>query len=253
MVSSLLEKVYFYIKNLNNKYIILGNLYNTAVKWINSFAWKKGVRCNICEWQGYKFYAMISYRSIRFNAVCPQCFSKERHRRLILYLEDNAILRSGLSCLDIGPVRSFKKYLESKGCFYFSIDIHSPLAMSKMDITHLGIQSDGFELIICYHVLEHVKNDLIAIREIYRVLKPGGKCLIQVPLDKNRLDTTEYREPDEKDCDHVRSYGRDVTTRISNEGFIVNEVDKTFGDEKKINEFALNETDGTFFICQKRI
>ena len=251
MLPSLFKKTGFYIRNLTNKYIIFGNLYNTVVKGLNAISRKKSVRCNICGWEGYRFYAMIGYYSIRYNAVCPHCFSKERNRSFIFYLEEQSIIKSGLSCLDIGPVKSFRDYLEGKGCFYFSIDICFPSAMSKMDITNLGIKSSRFDLIICYHVLEHVVNDMVALREMYRVLKPGGKCFIQVPLNRDMLETMEYGKSDFKECDHVRSYGRDVIERIAHEGFVVQEVAFTIHDKRKVKECTLGEVDELIFIGQK--
>jgi len=247
----LLRKTGFYIRNVTNKYIILGNLHNTAVKGLNAILRKRSIRCNICGWEGYKFYAMIGYHSIRYNAVCPHCFSKERHRSFIFYLEEQGIIKSGLRCLDIGPVKSFRGYMEGKGCFYFSIDICSSAAMSKMDITNLGIKSSRFDLIICYHVLEHVMNDEVALREMYRVLKPEGKCFIQVPFNRDTLETMEYGKSDAKECDHVRSYGRDVPERIAQEGFVVQEVAFTIDDSRKVKEYALGKTDEFLFIGHK--
>lgn len=251
MVPSQLRKTVFYIRNLTNKYIIFGNLYNTAVRGFNAISHKRFVRCNICGWEGYRFYAMIGYHSIRYNAVCPHCFSKERHRSFIFYLEEHGIIKSGLRCLDIGPVKSFRDYLEGKGCFYFSIDICFPSAMSKMDITNLGIKSNWFDLVICYHVLEHVMNDMQALREMYRVLKPGGKCFIQVPLNKDALETMEYGKANAKECDHVRSYGEDVVERIAHEGFVVQEVAFTIDDSRKVKEYALGNVDESLFIGNK--
>lgn len=246
-----LRKIGFYIKNLNNKHIILGNLYNTWLRCVNVFANKRLVRCNLCGWEGYEFYAMIGYHSIRYNAVCPHCFAKERHRSLILYLEENNVTRMGLRCLDIGPVKSFRNYIEGKGCFYLSVDICSSFAMSAMDVTCLGIKNNKFDLIFCYHVLEHVENDIMALRELCRVLKPEGKCFIQVPLNRRVLETVEYGEPDAEDCEHVRCYGRDITARIADGGFKVKEVKVTFNDKNKLRKFALDETKEPLFICQK--
>ena len=39
-----------------------------------------------------------------------------------------------------------------------------------------------YDFILCNHVLEHVENDLKALREIKRILKKGGKGIVQVPF-----------------------------------------------------------------------
>jgi len=250
---SLLRKIGYYLKNINNKNIILGNLYNTGLKYINAYMCKGSVKCNICNWEGYKFFAMIGHYSIRYNAVCPRCFSKERHRRLAFYLEQYNYVERHTRCLDIGPAEGFRNYMESKGYVYFSIDIASAHAMAKMDVTELGIRSDAFELVICYHVLEHVENDVRALREIHRVLKSGGKCFIQVPLKEGAAHTIEYEQPDIKDCGHVRQYGRDIIPKINNEGFEVHEMHFTISDTHQIKEYALGGMSEYFFVCQKNL
>jgi len=251
VLTSLVRKTAFYFLNFTNKYIILGNFYNTVVRGVNALSDKKAVKCNICGWEGYKFYAMIGYHSIRFNAVCPHCFSKERHRSFIFYLEESGVIKNGVCCLDIGPVKSFRDYLGGKGCLYFSIDICSLDAMSKMDVTRLGIKSGSFDLIICYHVLEHVKDDVMAMREMHRVLKPTGRCFIQVPLHRDIVETIEYEHSDARDCDHVRRYGMGIRERIAGEGFKVHEVTVRFDDESRVKECALDNTGEHLFVCHK--
>lgn len=69
---------------------------------------------------------------------------------------------------------------------YVSADIESPLAMVKMDIMEIPCKDDLFDVILCYHVLEHVADDRRAMGELLRVLKPGGWAILQVPIDRTR-------------------------------------------------------------------
>lgn len=64
-----------------------------------------------------------------------------------------------------------------------------------MDITRLAFSEDIFDFIVCSHVLEHVSDDLVAMREMLRVMKTGGICIIQVPLQNDLLETVEYATP----------------------------------------------------------
>lgn len=50
------------------------------------------------------------------------------------------------------------------------------------DIHALPLADNSVDAIICIAVLEHVEDPLLALREIHRVLKPGGYCFLYVPF-----------------------------------------------------------------------
>ncbi len=101
--------------------------------------------------------------------------------------------------------------------------------MVQADITLLPFQSSCFDVIICLHVLEHVSNDTEAMIELFRILKPGGWAIVQVPIDKSRNITFEdpdITSPDDRarafgQYDHVRLYGLDYRRKLANAGFPV--------------------------------
>ncbi|MEG3066539.1 methyltransferase domain-containing protein [Acetomicrobium sp.] len=90
-----------------------------------------------------------------------------------------------------------------------------------------AVSSNQFDCIICYHVLEHIPDDQMAMKEIFRVLKPGGWAILQVPIlrDKTFEDpsviTPEDRERVFGQRDHVRIYGLDYKDRLEQAGFSV--------------------------------
>ena len=47
--------------------------------------------------------------------------------------------------------------------------------MEKGDITAMHYAAESCDYFLCFHVLEHVPDDIAAIREIFRVLRPGGQ------------------------------------------------------------------------------
>lgn len=50
------------------------------------------------------------------------------------------------------------------------------------DVQNLPLEDESLDAVICKAVLEHVPRPRKAVREIYRVLKNGGKCLVYVPF-----------------------------------------------------------------------
>ena len=106
--------------------------------------------------------------------------------------------------------------------------MHSPLADLQADICNLPFSDQQFDWVVCNHVLEHIPNDKIAMQEIYRVLKPGGTAILQVPLrlDQNTFEDDRITDPKERaqvfgQYDHVRIYGKDYQERLEQVGFQV--------------------------------
>lgn len=106
-----------------------------------------------------------------------------RHRALVLLLRDELRLpERDFSMLHVGPARAVRRWLESKpNLSYLATDLSSPLADVLADVTDPPMEGESFDLVLCIHVLEHVPDDRAAIREIHRVLKPGGVAVLQVP------------------------------------------------------------------------
>lgn len=118
---------------------------------------------------------------------------------------------------------------------YTTTDLNSPLADVKADICNLPFADNSFDSILCNHVLEHIPDDQKAMQEIFRILKPGGMAILQIPLDMNRAKTFEddsITDPKKRaeifgQYDHVRVYGRDYFNKLRDVGFDVKEVDYT--------------------------
>jgi SAM-dependent methyltransferase len=131
--------------------------------------------------------------------------------------------------LNIGPSRTIIKWLQGNGFDVTTVDIAPNLAQIRMDITRSGFGDSVFDLILCSHVLEHIKDDSQAIRELSRILKQRGICIIQVPLHPDLVNTVEYPGPKEEEFGHVRTYGQDFVSRLDNKGFdIINTEHELF-------------------------
>ncbi len=114
----------------------------------------------------------------------------------------------------------------------YHIDLYSPIADVKADICNLPFEDNNFDVILCNHVLEHIPDDKKAMQELFRVLKPGGWGIFQIPQDINRKNTFEdnsITDPKERakifgQYDHVRIYGLDYFEKLRSVGFEVEEV-----------------------------
>jgi SAM-dependent methyltransferase len=199
-----------------------------GLKVLGIFYSGNGVQCPICEKEYRKFlpYGRITARE---NALCPGCQSLERHRLIWLFLQQQTdFFKSPKQVLHIAPEDCFiSRFEKLHGDGYITADIESPWAKVKMDIHQIPFEDNHFDVVLCNHVLEHVRDDIQALSEIRRVLKPGGFAILQVPFfaplhdktfEDNSITDKRERERIFGQDDHVRKYGKDYTERIAASG-----------------------------------
>ena len=177
------------------------------------------------------------YENPRENVLSPSTLSLERHRLLWLYLKNETdFFTKPIKLLHFAPEQAFyQRFKRLDHITYTTTDLNSPLADVKADICHLPFDDDTFDVILCNHVLEHIPDDAKAMQELYRVMKPGGWGIFQIPQDLKREQTFEDNTiTDRKErarifgqYDHVRIYGRDYFDKLRSVGFKVEEVDYT--------------------------
>lgn len=185
---------------------------------------------------GKKFRSFLAYgyENPRDNVLSPSTLSLERHRLLWLYLKNETNFFSQPSTvLHFAPEQAFyKRFRKLKHLDYTTTDLNSPLADIKADICNLPFDDNAFDIIFCNHVLEHIPDDTKAMEELYRVLKPGGWGIFQIPQDINRSKTFEdHSITDKKErakifgqYDHVRIYGLDYFDKLREIGFQVKDI-----------------------------
>jgi SAM-dependent methyltransferase len=212
------------------------------------------VTCPICE---KKFRQFLPYGRInsRPNALCPNCLALERHRSIWLYLKEKTdFFTKKLQVLHVAPEACFiNRFEKLHGAQYITADIESPLAKVKMDIHQIPFQENTFDVVLCNHVLEHVNDDIQAMQEICRVLKPGGFAILQVPffgtVTEETWEDSSIQDPREREkafgqSDHVRKYGKDYPKRMQRAGLnaVEEQYIKTLPQETIYTFGLANET-----------
>jgi len=130
--------------------------------------------------------------------------------------------------LNFGPEKCMIERMRDNP-HYETADLKAPIARFRLDITNIDRPDEYFDMVIAHHVLEHVDEDSRALRELYRVTRPGGMGVISVPLDLSRditYENPEITDPDERFLhfggeDHKRYYARDFDALLAEPGFEV--------------------------------
>lgn len=183
----------------------------------------------------FKSFLPYGYENPRENVLSPSTLSLERHRLLWLYLKNKTdFFITPAKVLHFAPEQAFyKRFRKLQHLDYTTTDLNSPLADVQADICNLPFQDRSFDIILCNHVLEHIPDDTRAMQELFRVLKPGGWGIFQIPQDLKRATTFQDDSvTDRKErakifgqYDHVRIYGRDYFDKLRSVGFTVVEAD----------------------------
>lgn len=204
--------------------------------------------CNICGWRGAQFLPAGQ----RANAKCPVCQSVERHRAFVSFLKGkNFYGKAGVKCLEIAPPGLYYQYLMQSTFDYVTVDLESPLASHKMDLTDLTFPDNEFEMIICFHVLEHIPDDRQAMKEMHRCLHPRGIAIISVPFNPDLSASREFGQPDPEQSMHVREYGTDVIMRLVRTGFDVEVLEALKDIPAEENERSRMAGSLVLFMCRK--
>jgi len=209
----------------------------------------------------FRKFLPYGYGNQRENVLSPSTLSLERHRLLWLYLKNKTDFFSRpLKVLHFAPEQAFyKRFRNLSNLDYTTTDLNSPLADVKADICDLPFENESFDFILCNHVLEHIPDDTKAMQELYRILKPGGTAILQIPQELDRVKTFQddsITDPKERakifgQYDHVRVYGRDYFDKLRSIGFKVDEVDYTSGLNKaEIDQYRLAKGE-IIPVCRK--
>ncbi len=229
---------------------IIFSFLNKKYKWQYRKYKGSGFCCNVCGATYNKFvpghpspenrHALEANQVIAGygnNVFCPNCLSTSRERLVIGLLNDKLSVE-GKKILHLSPEKNIYRYLSSGANvttadllpgFYKTIDG----LVQKQDATKFSYADHSFDLVIGNHILEHIPDDYKAMKEIYRVLKPGSGAVLQVPYSETNTETIEspgINDPEMQSKlygqkDHVRIYAlKDYVTRLQHTGFLVSVI-----------------------------
>ncbi|MFI1771690.1 class I SAM-dependent methyltransferase [Thalassobellus citreus] len=230
-----MKKLFKIILNIIPRPLLIRLSY--LIRPILAFFLKGNTFTDPIDGKSFKTFLPYGYGTQRNNVLSPSTLSLERHRLLWLYLNNETNLFSAeKKVLHFAPEQCFlKRFRNLKNLDYTTTDLLSPIADVKADICNLPFKDNSYDVILCNHVLEHIPDDTKAMQELYRVLKPGGMGIFQIPQDLSRETTFEDDSITDKkerakifgQYDHVRVYGRDYFNKLRHIGFKVKEVDYT--------------------------
>jgi SAM-dependent methyltransferase len=226
-----------------------------VIAWLRDRRQFRGGRlprtCPICGYRG--IFISVGHPP-RWDARCPGCGSRERHRLLHLWVTEGGGDRlAGQRILHFAPEKWLMRRMRDNP-LYETADLVQAGIDHKVEITDTKLPA-SYDVVIANHVLEHIADDRAAMRELFRLLKPGGCALLTAPVNVTRWAT--YGNPAitsgaERQAhfgapDHVRYYGLDFSDRLREAGFRV----ETFRlpPEREV-EFALSR-DEWLYIARK--
>lgn len=253
----------------------LVRLRNLLRRLLDRLYFPKNKYCCICDTPVGRFFAyrggkraplMVALDTVGSNVEqfgCPHCNCHDRERHLLLYLKASQLFDrlKGASILHFAPEKNLSGAIE-KSCpeKYVKGDLYpTDDSIDTIDMLAIDYPEASFDFVIANHVLEHVDDDLKALSELHRVLRPGGYAILQTPFSSKLtatfsdpgIDSDSARYQAYGQEDHVRLYGNDIFGRIESVGFksLVVAHDEKLGDIDP-RKFGVNERE-PFFLFQR--
>jgi SAM-dependent methyltransferase len=215
------------------------------------------VECCFCEWSGRQFRPAGLGNTP--NRKCPRCGSLERYRTLYFFLQQRTtFFTQPTTVLEAGPKACFTDLCRSlPNIRHLGVGLDGAVSV-RTDLTALALTSESIDVVICFHVLEHIRDDAGALAELWRVLRPAGRAIVQVPVRGERTFEDPHADPRDYErlfgqSDHVRWYGLDLVQRLGAAGFDV-ELERPLEwlDEELVRRHALRGDDRLLFVARKR-
>jgi SAM-dependent methyltransferase len=176
-------------------------------------------RCNICRWHGDRFEGTAHSES----AVCPRCGSIARDRFLFFCLQARTVRpRDRLRLLETSPRMGASYRRTMAGWFDYlcsDFDERAHAGMLRLDLQAIDLPDASIDVVLTPHVLEHVPDTDKALGELHRVIAPGGRMFLQVPVLQGRTTPPAGPEFHGDRTPVFWRFGFDLTDRLRAHGF----------------------------------
>lgn len=197
----------------------------------------------------------------REEYTCPHCYASDRDRLIVSFLKKEGLPEAGgMKLLQIAPAGIISAWIEAycPHIDYQTTDLYMDQVSFRSDIMDMHMVSDEtYDVIICSHVLEHVRDDAKALSEMKRILKPDGKVVFLAPIDLDASGIDEEWGLSEAENwrrfgqgDHCRAYDKSGLMRRLENQFYVHSLDKNYFGEEVFRQCALTDT-STLYILTK--
>ena len=195
-----------------------------GMRFRSFFAW---------DYQNYPhIFDPSRYNHTRQDVICPNCKSFPRHRILALWGEKHMDLLRSAKILYFAPDNSELIWMKRNGVSCITADLYRQNTDLKLDIQATGLPDESFDVIFCNHVLEHVDDFRMALKEMFRILRPGGSFICSFPMDPSieffdedlSLQTDKERISRFGQSDHKRVFGMNADKFLTEAGFTVETI-----------------------------
>lgn len=178
----------------------------------------------------HSIFALETMNVLQYE--CTRCRAPDRNRLYALYLARRCTAKTKF--VEFAPAPALSRFIRSiRTVEHRSADLYDARADDRVDLTQIPYPDASMDAFLASHILEHIPDDRKAMRELYRILKPGGWGIAMVPIQLT-LDTTLEGLPIDSDADrwkyygqhdHVRLYSKqDFVARLGGAGFTVQQL-----------------------------
>ena len=194
---------------------------------------------------------------------CSNCGASDRERLYALWIDqqiDRERFPKNTRLIHFAPEGALSKKLKILGLFdYNTADLLMGDVDYKVDMMNMPFGDERVDFFICSHVLEHVESDDQAIKELYRITKPGGCGILMAPIIMGLEKTVE--DPSVKDeagrwrlygqNDHVRLYAHDdYVNKIRSHGFQIEELGENYFGKEVFRALGLTRTSILYVVSK---
>ncbi|MGC7846716.1 class I SAM-dependent methyltransferase [Desulforudis sp. 1088] len=212
------------------------------------------------EKYGYKYFGCGEMTALE-TYLCSVCGASDRERLYALWLDHEikmGMIKKGINFIHFAPEHALSLKIKSLGYFdYQTADAMMEGVDYIVNLMNLPFNNNSFDFFICSHVLEHVEDDDLAISELFRITKKGGRGILMVPiiigLEKTIEDpsvkTEEERWKYFGQNDHVRLYAHDdYVKKIKKHGFHLKELGVTYFGKRVFKRLGLKNTSVLYIV-----